>query len=614
MSTIYNKTDNYALNLYGNNDPADLRDGYNGSMRTIDTTLGTHLDRIEGVESRETHDEEVVRTLLGDNTVDAATAAKNKWDDAVSQAATNEDDIAAIDANLNALHANTVDDAGRLYNAIYPTYPTVNALKMCTYPVGTTVRTLGYDAEGDGGGALYTLKNTEPEFGDITLENGVVAGIVETDTMRPEQFGILDDYAPVFNHLMRGGSDVRKLVLTPCKTYPCNDDITAEWSNENGCILDGNNAALDMGVHCLSINETHPDAHDFKGGTYRDLTVKGSGTHVLTVRSLTKGSVSNIRIKGAFARGFTYSAGYETVIDNISVYYTGTNTDAVGIVVDGHDAVFGRLMGYNCPTFMRVNGNANTFDLIHAWIAPKSYAQLYGDSVLIDAAIPVNNSYFTVKTLYADSYRNTIKLSEDNVGIEIGSLFWFLNTVVTPPVDTPYLIANPNGYNTSRIVFRDGRISYNQNLAIVDNGTFLGYNLIYLDPDRELTKYKKQLKTDLFTAYDGVEIISQNCTVMENGLITLSLHVKVTSNVKQYARQPIVFTQKLVYPSDTYATYAMALCSKNQYYEGACEATSIQMRADNGQIKITSPYNNGETYYANVFLTFPMLQQVVGEA
>lgn len=39
MSTVYTKTDNYSLNLYGNNDPADLRDGYNGSMRTIDTTI-----------------------------------------------------------------------------------------------------------------------------------------------------------------------------------------------------------------------------------------------------------------------------------------------------------------------------------------------------------------------------------------------------------------------------------------------------------------------------------------------------------------------------------------------------------------------------------------------
>lgn len=86
MTTVYDKTDNYGLNLYGDSDPADLRDGYNGSMRTIDTTLETHLDRIEGVESRETHDEEVVKALIGDNTVEDATTAKTKWDKAGADA------------------------------------------------------------------------------------------------------------------------------------------------------------------------------------------------------------------------------------------------------------------------------------------------------------------------------------------------------------------------------------------------------------------------------------------------------------------------------------------------------------------------------------------------
>lgn len=54
MSTIYDKTDNYGLNLYGDNDPADLRDGYNGSMRAIDETLKRHLDHIESVSSSTT--------------------------------------------------------------------------------------------------------------------------------------------------------------------------------------------------------------------------------------------------------------------------------------------------------------------------------------------------------------------------------------------------------------------------------------------------------------------------------------------------------------------------------------------------------------------------------
>lgn len=140
--TTYTRTDNYALNLYGDTDPADLRDGYNGSMHIIDTTLETHLSRIEGVESRETHNEEVAEALLGDNTVDAATTSKTKWDNAATgatdamaaltalgtetaeEAATAKakwdkasTDAAAATDNLNALHANSVESATIVYSS-----------------------------------------------------------------------------------------------------------------------------------------------------------------------------------------------------------------------------------------------------------------------------------------------------------------------------------------------------------------------------------------------------------------------------------------------------------------------------------------------------------------
>ena len=111
MATVYTKTDNYGLNLYGDNDPADLRDGYNNSMRTVDTTLETHLNRIEGVEARETHDEAVMKALLVDNTVDKATAAKAKWDGssaAAAAAASKADNNTAI---LTALGADSTGHA-----------------------------------------------------------------------------------------------------------------------------------------------------------------------------------------------------------------------------------------------------------------------------------------------------------------------------------------------------------------------------------------------------------------------------------------------------------------------------------------------------------------------
>lgn len=92
MNAIYDKTDNYSLNLYGDEDPADLRDGYNGSMRTIDETLKNHLDRIDGVASSTTaaikaQDAKItanadILTALGATSVSAAEAKGRQWDDA----------------------------------------------------------------------------------------------------------------------------------------------------------------------------------------------------------------------------------------------------------------------------------------------------------------------------------------------------------------------------------------------------------------------------------------------------------------------------------------------------------------------------------------------------
>lgn len=118
MSTIYDKTDNYALNLYGDSDPADLRDGYNGSMNIIDATLETHLTRIESVENRETHNEEVAKALLGDNTVVNATAAKTKWDKAGTDAAAANNKADANTTILAALGADNVTDAAALKDKI----------------------------------------------------------------------------------------------------------------------------------------------------------------------------------------------------------------------------------------------------------------------------------------------------------------------------------------------------------------------------------------------------------------------------------------------------------------------------------------------------------------
>lgn len=175
MSTIYSKTDNYGLNLYGDTDPADLRDGYNGSMRTIDDTFEKHLNRIEGVESRETHDEEVVKALIGDNTVDNATAAKTKWDKVDMKLATVACDgtlkgsgtiTDPLKVNLNRTTANN-DIGDTVYPALVKNRET------------NEVRGIGFNA----GAGLTAYDSDDINVGSgIRLDDDVRASIENSET------------------------------------------------------------------------------------------------------------------------------------------------------------------------------------------------------------------------------------------------------------------------------------------------------------------------------------------------------------------------------------------------------------------------------------------------
>lgn len=103
-------TDNYGLNKYSDGDAANLRDQYNASMDIIDSQLKIANDNASYAKP--------ILNAAGLTDVAAAGKSKTRWDGAAALAATNEDDIAAIDANLNALHANTVPNAQNLYNTI----------------------------------------------------------------------------------------------------------------------------------------------------------------------------------------------------------------------------------------------------------------------------------------------------------------------------------------------------------------------------------------------------------------------------------------------------------------------------------------------------------------
>ena len=89
-------TPNYALDLYTDGDPANLRDQYNSSMNTIDGILKT-------VNDTNTNNKNILNALGATDTTTAATS-KTRWDEGAATAATNKDDITGIN--------NILDNAG----------------------------------------------------------------------------------------------------------------------------------------------------------------------------------------------------------------------------------------------------------------------------------------------------------------------------------------------------------------------------------------------------------------------------------------------------------------------------------------------------------------------
>lgn len=131
-------TTNFNLEKYQAGDAANLNDQYNASMDIIDDNLykiNTNANTAGGkasqaLETAQNNNKNL--TALGVTDTATATALKNKIDNtnttannALSLAQTNETtttaivaDLTEINANLTALHANSVSDATNLYNTV----------------------------------------------------------------------------------------------------------------------------------------------------------------------------------------------------------------------------------------------------------------------------------------------------------------------------------------------------------------------------------------------------------------------------------------------------------------------------------------------------------------
>lgn len=184
-------TTNFNLEKYQTGDAANLTDQYNASMDIIDDNLykiNTNANTAGGkatqaLETAQNNNKNL--TALGVTDTETATQLKNKIDtidttannasttasNALTLAQTNESAITAINANLTALHANSVNDATNLYNTVQKIdsiYSNIE-LKRKTY---TNIAIIG-DSISYGTGASTSAKSWANQFKSYIGANSV---------------------------------------------------------------------------------------------------------------------------------------------------------------------------------------------------------------------------------------------------------------------------------------------------------------------------------------------------------------------------------------------------------------------------------------------------------
>lgn len=193
-------TDNFNLDLYDTGDPAALTDQYNSAMHTIDDTLLTINDNADTALQNSTEikgwlnnlgitDDGTATNLK--NTIDKHTTdiaantnaittntnniseLTDELDDVSNLAHTNQTSIAAINANLNALGANNVENASQLKKQINTN--TQKITKYHKYDTGIMV-TFG-DSYADATNETYTWPYWLQQYiPTLTLKNYAVSG------------------------------------------------------------------------------------------------------------------------------------------------------------------------------------------------------------------------------------------------------------------------------------------------------------------------------------------------------------------------------------------------------------------------------------------------------
>lgn len=351
MATTYTTTGNLGLDLYGDNDPADLRGGYNSSMRKIDSAVKANTDAISSkADSATTYSKLDVDSKLSSAAVTATTYSKTDIDTKLSN------NVDAVAGYVNAQDTNPNPLQSALFGFFTRVFDTVDDMKAAPFLIaGMKCRTLGYYAIGDGGGADYQIvSGNYDEFYYENISDKLSAKCLNLTLknqpfINTAYFGVINNNDNATQKLAKIFEDVltrhlQATIYIDSGTYHITQSLSVpercilkgcSWSGyvEETTVLYWDNPSA--GSTCLALGN---------GTSLQEITVKSNAFNVVETRS------------NGTSNWISYTANVSNVI-GIKTSYSYVNKVTVsgfgtGILFDGWSPLSSDIQINRCDTGM----------------------------------------------------------------------------------------------------------------------------------------------------------------------------------------------------------------------------------------------------------------------
>ena len=359
MATTYTETPNLGLDLYGDNDPADLRDGYNSSMRKIDSAVKANVDAIATkANSADVYTKTNVDTSQAAQ--DAIIATKANSADVYTKAASDTAIAKKEDTAAHAADVNTLNSSIALKESIAGHNSDIQSVRQditnietqisdITYPTLTGEPTVVNDKYYYGNVLRYMSSTT----GDLGAVINSIVGFCDSTDYDISIPGGEYQYSSSVN-LTGSGYQVSAINGRPhiVKKSSATWTITGDHIKIIGIELDGNeknfggdgidiygdyNTVSNCYVHHMSGHGIDIDGSQGKGTTADNTYMHGDENVIIQCQSDYNGGIGLCSNDTAHARILYNSASYNG-LEGVTSDHTLSSQ------------VIGNILSYNCES------------------------------------------------------------------------------------------------------------------------------------------------------------------------------------------------------------------------------------------------------------------------